>query len=201
MSIFTWCSRRSGGLAMIATIALSYWVIYKESDAQRNGYKYQQQDSLSAPDFLKEGAGIFVPLFAYYCLLIHFLVFMFPLRSCYAVFSITRSLKKTVRSKTLKDFKFAHRRRGSSTSLSSSETLTSSRDNYSTSSSEAGDLETEYYADADIAPDRVFHAIIIPNYKEEMDTLRETLEVLACHPQARNTYDVSTFRLQLGFGP
>jgi hypothetical protein len=71
--------------------------------------------------------------------------------------------------------------------------LTSSRDISSTSSSEAGDVEPESFADADIAPDRVIHAIVIPNYKEENDTLRETLEVLASHPQARNTYDVSSF--------
>lgn len=174
---------------MIAIITLSYWVISKEAEKQRHGYKYSQQDSLSAPNYVSEGAGFWVPVFAFYCLFIHLCVFAFPLRSCWAVWNITRSLQKTARSKTLKDFKFAHRRRGSSTSLSSSETLTSSRDNSSTSS-EAGDLD-EFYADADIAPDRVVHAIVIPNYKEEMDTLRETLEVLASHPQARNTYDVS----------
>ncbi|KAK0618445.1 glycosyl transferase family group 2-domain-containing protein [Bombardia bombarda] len=191
MSLFAWCSRRAGGLAMLVLIALSYWVISGELEAQRHGYKYHSTDSLSAPNYNPKATGFWVTVFSYYCLLIHFLVFMFPIRSSWAVYSITRSLRKTARSKTLKDFKFAHRRRGSSTSLSSSETLTSSRDLGSSSSSEAGDLDPELYADADIAPDRVIHAIIIPNYKEENDTLRETLEVLASHPQARNTYDVT----------
>ncbi|KAK5663667.1 hypothetical protein OQA88_4098 [Cercophora sp. LCS_1] len=190
MSLFTWVSRRAGGLAMLATITLSYWVISNEVEAQRHGYKYQSNDSLSAPNYNPQGAGIWVPIFAYYCLLIHFLVFVFPLRSCWAVFTITRTLQKSARSKALKDLKFAHRRRGSSTSLSSSETLTSSRELSSTSSSEAGDLDPEFFTDGDIAPDRVIHAIVIPNYKEENDTLRETLDVLASHPQARNTYDV-----------
>lgn len=36
----------------------------------------------------------------------------------------------------------------------------------------------------------VIHAIIIPNYKEETDILRETLEVLASHPRARSSYDI-----------
>ncbi|KAL1884304.1 hypothetical protein VTK73DRAFT_3288 [Phialemonium thermophilum] len=36
----------------------------------------------------------------------------------------------------------------------------------------------------------VIHAIVIPNYKEVVDTLRETLEILSSHPQARYTYDV-----------
>jgi hypothetical protein len=88
----------------------------------------------------------------------------------------------------------SHRRRGSFTSLSSSETLTSSKElstASSTAGSEAGDTEAEFVADFENGIDRVVHAIIIPNYKEEMDTLRETLDVLASHPQARETYDVS----------
>ena len=176
---------------MVATIGLSYWVISSELESQRHGYKYQSSDSLSAPHYNPQGTGLWVKIFSYYCLLIHTLVFMFPLRSCYAVWSITKSLRQAARSRSLKDIKFGRNRRGSSTSLSSAETLTSSRDVSSSSSSEAGDLDIELNADADIAPDRIIHAIIIPNYKEENDTLRETLEVLASHPQARNTYDVS----------
>ncbi|KAK0657496.1 glycosyl transferase family group 2-domain-containing protein [Cercophora newfieldiana] len=190
MSLFAWCSRRAGGIAMLVTIGLCTVVIRSELQAQRHGYKYQSTDSLSAPNYNPETTSILVNVFSYYCLLIHFLVFVFPLRSCWAVFTITRSLRKTVQSKSLRDFKFGHRRRGSSTSLSSSETLTSSRELSSTSSSEAGDLDPELFNDGDIAPDRIIHAIIVPNYKEENETLRETLEVLASHPQARNTYDV-----------
>jgi hypothetical protein len=190
MSLFVWCTRRSGGLAMVALIILSYWVISKEALASRYGYKYQPSDSLSAPGYSPEGGGVWTSVFAWYCLVIHIMVFAFPLRLCYTVWHITRNLRKTARSKTLKDFKFAHRRRLSSTSLSSSETLTSSHAS-SSASSEAGDLEPEFYTDGDASPDRVIHAIVLPNYKEEMDILRETLDVLASHPQARNCYDVS----------
>jgi hypothetical protein len=42
----------------------------------------------------------------------------------------------------------------------------------------------------------VIHAIIVPNYKEELDTLRETLGVLGCHPQARTSYEVFSPKLQ-----
>lgn len=190
MGLFTWASRRSGGLAMIATISLSYWVITREAEAGRISYYLQQQESLSAPNPLAAGGGIWTNVFAYYCLLIHVLVSMFPLRACWAIWDLTKNLRKTARSKTLRDFRFAHRRRGSSSSLSSSETLIS-RDGLSASSSEADDSDPEFYLDSDSARDEVIHAIVIPNYKEEMDTLRETLEVLACHTQARNTYDVS----------
>lgn len=193
MSIFTWATRRAGGLAMLVTIALSYWVISSELEAQRHDHRYLPTSSLSAPSTYNpiKGRG-WVKIFSYYCLLIHFLVFIFPLRSCWAVFTMTGNLRKTARTRAIRDINFGHRRRASSTSLSSAETLTSSKDISSTSSSEAGDQDSELYAEADIAPDRVIHAIVIPNYKEENDTLRETLEVLASHPQARNSYDVSS---------
>ncbi|GJN69805.1 hypothetical protein PLICBS_003857 [Purpureocillium lilacinum] len=42
----------------------------------------------------------------------------------------------------------------------------------------------------DIAEVSVIHAIVIPNYMEEIDTIKETLAVLAFHPQAYCSYDV-----------
>lgn len=187
---------------MIATILLSYYVVTREGAL--SGYSYSSLYTLhhsphtaSTASSTGTGAGTATLVFAYYCLFIHILVSLFPIRACYSIFNITSSLRKTARSKTLRDIKMSHRRRGSSTSLSSSETLTSSRDGSalsSSTSSEAGDLEHEQFADGDSASiDTIVHAIIIPNYKEEVDSLRETLDVLASHPQARHSYDVSCF--------
>jgi hypothetical protein len=201
--LLNWVTRRAGGLAMIATILLSYYVVTREGAL--SGYSYSSLYTLhhsphtvgTSTSSSGTGAGMLTVVFAYYCLFIHVLVSLFPIRACWSIFDITRSLRKTARSKTLRDIKLSHRRRGSSTSLSSSETLTSSRDGSalsSSTSSEAGDLEPEHFADSD-APsmDNIVHAIIIPNYKEEVDSLRETLDVLASHPQARHSYDVSCF--------
>ncbi|KAH7358824.1 glycosyl transferase family group 2-domain-containing protein [Plectosphaerella cucumerina] len=190
MSLFTWYSRRAGGLAMIFLTLLCYWVISKEAAASRSGYDYHQHGALDAhaPNPAR-GEGYTAHVFAYYCLFIHVLTFIFPMRSCYAMFDITRSLKKVIKNRTMRDFKVAPRRRNSSTSLSSAETLTSSHA-CSSASSEAGDIDLEPYTDADPLDDTVIHAIIIPNYKEEVDTLRETLDVLASHPQARGCYDI-----------
>lgn len=183
---------------MLMTLALSYWVVSREAAASRYDDKYTPQESLSKPSATNpasQGAGIWTVVFAYYCLLIHILVFSFPMRSCWAMWDVTQALKRAARSRSLKDFKLSHRRRGSSTSLSSSETLTSSKEDSlpsSATSSEAGDIEIELYTDGDATEhDRVIHAIVIPNYKEEIDSLRETLDVLASHPQARDCYDVS----------
>lgn len=199
--LFTWVTRRAPGLAMVSVVVLAYYVITREAAASGFTLTRAEGDSLSRPARITfttptsyDGGGIWTLVFAYYCLTIHVLVSSFPLRSMWSIFDISRCLERTARSKSLKDYKLSHRRRGSFTSLSSSETLTSSKElpsPSSTASSEAGDTETEYVPDAETGADRVIHAIIIPNYKEEMDTLRETLDVMASHPLARDTYDVS----------
>ena len=41
-----------------------------------------------------------------------------------------------------------------------------------------------------LGAEEVIHAIILPNYKEDIDTLRTTLHVLASHPRASSQYEV-----------
>lgn len=41
----------------------------------------------------------------------------------------------------------------------------------------------------------VIHAVILPNYGEDLHTLKTTLNVLASHPRARSQYEVSTYYL------
>ncbi|KAH9222531.1 hypothetical protein DL95DRAFT_505508 [Leptodontidium sp. 2 PMI_412] len=38
--------------------------------------------------------------------------------------------------------------------------------------------------------EEIVHAIILPNYKENMDTLRETLHILASHSLARSSHEI-----------
>jgi len=175
---------------MVALLALCYWVLSNEAARPQHIYEPQhvQKDSLGLDSIngRSRSTRLTKATFAYYCLLIHVLVFIFPVRACWAIWDLTRSLKK-VRAKSLRELKFL--RRGSSTSLSSSETLTSTSSAAASSrNSEAGDLEAELY---DAESGHIVHAIIIPNYKEELDTLRETLDVLASHTQACVSYDVS----------
>jgi len=44
--------------------------------------------------------------------------------------------------------------------------------------------------DQPTAEDNVLHAIIVPNYMEDTDTLKETLSVLATHSKAQQQYEV-----------
>ncbi|KAF4423146.1 hypothetical protein F53441_14274, partial [Fusarium austroafricanum] len=194
MSVFTWFAQRAGGLSMIALSALCYWVIYRDSFPEQLRYENEQPGSQASyyTSMSTIGAGIWSYIFAYYCLFVHVLVCIFPLRACWTVWTLTQSMKRTARSDSLLDLKKLASRRDSYASVSSSETLTFSQNSPSSSTvSEAGDCDPEYYTDSvPGARDNVVHAIIIPNYKEEPDTLRETLDVLASHPQAHYSYDV-----------
>lgn len=182
---------------MVALIILSYYVISRESTLERHGYKFEHPETQTASytSTTTRGAGIWTYIFAYYTLLVHLAIFIFPVRACYAILDLTRSIARNNSGKSLKDFKSSSlRRRGSYASVSSSETLISERNGASTTaSSEAGDMESEMYTDAAEyhTSTPVIHAIVIPNYKEELDSLKETLEVLASHPQAHSCYDVS----------
>ncbi|KAH7328395.1 glycosyl transferase family group 2-domain-containing protein [Stachybotrys elegans] len=193
MSLFGWCTRRAGGLSMAALVFLSYWVISSEYTLQLHGYKYEQADknTESYSSTSTSGAGIWTYVFAYYALFVHLLIFILPFRALWAVWDVTQAVKRATRTNPLEDYKKLARRRLSSTSLSSAETLTSDQAPTTATTSEAGDVDLEMYTDSgDIMQNPIIHAIIIPNYKEEMDTLRETLDVLASHPLAQSSYDV-----------
>ena len=168
---------------MIALVVLCYWVISKEAAVE------PLQDVLNHSLPVENmGAGYWTVAFAWYCLIIHVFVVAFPLRACWAIWDLTRSLRKMACHRMIYDFKLGQHRRDSATSLSSSDTLASPL-----TYSDVSDLEQGFYGDGNAGDKhRIVHAIVIPNYKEEMDTLRETLEVLASHPQACDSYDVSS---------
>lgn len=171
---------------MVFVTLLSCWVVSREIIAfYRNSY--YPEENPTASQLSPDGADIWTVIFSWYCLLIHILVTAIPLRACWAIWDLTGSLRKTACSKTSKDS-----RDSSSASPPDSETLTPSSA-LSSASSESDDLlvDPDLYAVSDSESERVIHAIIIPNYREEMDTLRETLDVLASHPRARCGYDVS----------
>ncbi|KAJ3498558.1 hypothetical protein NLG97_g1018 [Lecanicillium saksenae] len=191
MSVFAWFSRRVGGLSLIALLALTYVSLSHEYTAARRVVKSDADDKTS-PSRFGYGGGIWSVMFAYYSLFIHFLVFIAPLRACMAVLDICAVLRKDARLHAIRDYKMHRPRRESQSSISSSETLTPSRLSISASSTELmSDVELSSMSESEEpTATHVIHAIIIPNYKEEIDTLRESLDVLASHPHAALTYDV-----------
>ncbi|KYK55560.1 hypothetical protein DCS_07523 [Drechmeria coniospora] len=192
MPLFIWCSQRAGGLSLLALLALCYHVLSQEWNFEPHDRHLGRPGKAGA-----SGPGILPLSFAYYCLLIHACVFAFPLRACWALWGITRSLKRAVSGTPLEsleqDSLRRHRSHGSGASSETlmSEPMASGGHGSSSTMIETSDAEFTTYADgANTARHLVIHAIVIPNYKEEMDLLKETLHVLASHPQAACSYDV-----------
>lgn len=178
MGLFAWWSRRIGGLSITGLVFVCSVVIFNKHQELKNG----------SPSTGRAGGNerFLAVLFAYYTLIIHIIVLVFPVRACWAIWDITRDLKKISAGRKLREFTS---QRKLSTYLLSAETVTTSR--ASTISSDTENFDSGYLADIEPEIARNFHAVLIPNYKEDVDVLRETLDVLGSHPQARTQYDVS----------
>ncbi|EFX04657.1 sphingomyelinase family [Grosmannia clavigera kw1407] len=188
MPFFMWCAQRLGGLAMVSLALLSFLILSMEF-VSRYGYSYNLEDNPDGSRYSPNGTGILTVVFSWYCLFIHVLVTAFPLRACWAIWDLTSSLRTTAQGKTCVDYEVARLRHNSPAPLSSLKTQRLSHISQSASNG-AGDLKSNLYENSETGLDHIIHAIIIPNYKEEMDTLRETLDVLASHPRARSGYDI-----------
>lgn len=204
MSFLTWWTQRAGALSIFVLLALCYYVISRDAAVpqQRATTDTSTPDSSTTEtqtiDTSATGAGIWSFVFAYYSFFIHVLVTFFPLRACWTVWQLTTTLKKASRSSAVEDLiarrKIGSKPRGNShSSDASSETLNNDGRLSSAWSDGATEIELDLYDDGE-PQDKgsVIHAIVIPNYKEEVDVLRETLDVLASHPRAQSCYDVST---------
>lgn len=113
-----------------------------------------------------------------YTILIHCLALNFPLRLCWATRQTTVQLKQALTK--CADLRGVHGIKSEvSVSLMPSE-----------STALLNAIEVPYNEDRH-AGRGVTHVILLPSYKEEIETLRESLDVLASHAAAREHYDVS----------
>lgn len=126
-------------------------------------------------------------VFAAYNVLIHFLSLLFPLRLCWSLWQITGQVQ---------DINSQH-----TTSLSNQITDDTKTRTVGSVGGSLSPIDTSRNEHRDDWPESpkgssgmIYHAILIPIYKEETDTLRDTLDVLASHAQARTSYDVSPIR-------
>lgn len=175
MSLFYWTTRCCGGLACFLLICLSLLVLSREATTESHT-QFTSVSSISLLDVCTIG-------FAYYGLFIHICLVLFSVRACWGIFDITFRIRKVAQPPPLQP---SFQRRDSTTSLNSDDTLTSP---HTPSACGSEIVDNGFGASCP----SIIHAIVIPNYKEELDTLRETLEVLACQQNARNQYDVSLF--------
>ena len=170
--LLSWCIQRVANLGIVALICLILVAFVWDRPSQ------EKYDDGKLRKQITNGQLVYV----YYTLFVHFLGVLFPLRLCWATRSMIRNLKMV-----------AIQQQASLLRASSSKSRKGSEVGYDdpvdSDSSDSMELSTLNDNDWDEKP--LVHAIILPNYKEDLDTLRETLDVLACHPQASSSYEVS----------
>lgn len=200
MGVVAWFVRCVPGLSILALVSLvicalgdpEKWLGLSDrhrgwrGSSHRHGQAYgHARHQAAASDTLSSIQLAFV----FYTVLIHFLALGFPLRLCYAVHTLTKELKAVIAQKYggPRDSQIrSPTRTVGSPGASLSHIETARRDPPATAPA--------YGAESRLRSDSVgmvVHAILLPNYKEDLDTLRETLDVLASHAQARTSYDVS----------
>ena len=178
--LLSWCIQRVASLGIIALTCLTLVAFVWDRPSQ------EKYDDGKLRKSITNGQLVYV----YYTLFIHVLGVLFPLRLCWATKSMIRNLKMVAIQQQASLF------RASSKSAKRGE----AGDSVDSDSSDSMELSTLKENEWDEKKPLV-HAIILPNYKEELDTLRETLDVLACHPQASSSYEVCLHQLSpSGFG-
>ncbi|KAF2090569.1 hypothetical protein K490DRAFT_34251 [Saccharata proteae CBS 121410] len=189
--LFRAFTRRIVGLIWIAFICLTYIVL--RGDSHVAAWRKQSADgpsglpaqsSFQSPSRGQDALSVVRWIWISYAVLVHVFALVFPVRACWAM----RSLTQRIRAANLKRFppppqnalgEFA---KPTDNGLLGP-TAIQLEDKISPASS-------SYDGDDENTLEMVVHAILVPNYKEDIESLRETLEVLACHPSARSCYDI-----------
>ena len=159
-----WCTSRICSVSLIAVVCLLYLAFWHGQHSSNSTKRpvYGRTDTITHAQ----------TAFVCYTLFVHTIALLFPFRLCWGTASITRSIKKVLRQQTPPQYPAHHSANGGR-----------KHDLHHSTA-----IEMEH----NVNKQNVLHAIILPNYKEDIDTLRETLDVLACHPQSASSYDVSS---------
>lgn len=190
----SWAVQRVSNLGLVALLCLMFFALWYDSAAEDSPQRDHRSGSRQPyrGKFKHHRAELSTSqlIFVYYTLIAHFVGLLFPIRLCWAVRSITANLRKVAlqvqpqvtQTKPISG-KLAWKLPRSNESVSSYE------DSISSDQSES-DIELSTSTSIESWEDEtLIHSIILPNYKEDMDTLRETLDVLACHALASASYE------------
>ena len=169
--LLSWCIQRVASFGIVALICLILVAFVWDRPSQ------EKYDDGKLRKQITNGQLIYV----YYTIFIHILGVLFPLRLCWATRSMIRNLKMVAIQHQASLFRASSSKSRKGSEVEYEESIASD-------SSDSMALSTLHEDEWDEKP--LVHAIILPNYKEDLDTLRETLDVLACHPQASSSYEV-----------
>lgn len=176
---FRWACRCLPGFSIIALLWLSYAALCQPlpGHAPITGPSSLAHPPAHRLDGLTLNQKLYIGIF----LFIHLNAFWFALRLCFSLFVILQECKRVLE------------RRPSLGSKPLSDVVQGAESNRAEeillSDIEASSHQLESHS---FLPEQeVIHAIILPNYKEDLETLRTALHVLASHPRASSQYEVS----------
>jgi hypothetical protein len=177
--IFRWASRCVPGFSIIALLWLSYAALFQPLPGRASITRpsFLARPPAHRPEELTLNQKIYIAIF----LFVHVNAFCFALRLFFSLFLTLRECKRLLERRPKLNPKLLRDVVQDAESDQGEEILLHDIEASSTQSeSKSLLLEPE-----------VIHAIILPNYKEDTETLRTTLHVLASHPRASSQYEVS----------
>jgi hypothetical protein len=134
-------------------------------------------------------------IFVGYLILVHLNMFGFTVRLCFSLLGFWRQARMSLQHTHFQGYKKQNAEHISDSTYASSISSASFDDSFSAPLSpryadvDIYSLKDQYFTPA-TPNDELIHAIIVPNYCEDMHTLFTTLSVLASHPRARTQYEV-----------
>ena len=204
MGLFYWTCRN------VPSLALAFWV-FLCVEALTGGHLFDQilHPHAHIPDdsWRLFGANIWELLYVGYTVFAHVCAcVIFPARLCWSVWALTGEVRRARAEgmELARPYAASETSSGAGSSAAGSHASAGSAtlvDDKASSASlgVAGGRQTPEAPLSGLSTpkmgwnegvDEVVHAIILPSYKEDMDTMRETLSVLASHLLAKSSYDV-----------
>ena len=177
--MLTWALRCIPVLSSVLLFVVAYSAFQEPSDSSPSFYTKPGCYSLDCWKPLSLSQYVYIA----YALLMHLQLLIYGPQLCISLHWLTRNIK------AVRDCRIAR-------TLTSKMTKSSDVDFHTDSGYTSDDSLTSGSDVAITLPDQptsedcVVHTIILPNYMEELDTLRETLSVLASHARASQQYEV-----------
>jgi len=178
--MLAWAFRCTPVLSSLLLLVVTYSAFQEPYDGARSFYTRPRCHTIECWKPLSFSQLIYIA----YTLMMHLQLLVYGPQLCISLHWLTRNIKavrecRIARNMTSKQFSKA----------SDGDVYTDSGYTSDDSLTSASDVAITL-PDQPTAEDNVLHAIIVPNYMEDMDTLKETLSVLATHSRAQQQYEV-----------
>lgn len=186
--MLAWVLRCAPVLSSVLLLLITYSAFQEPSDSSPSFYTTPRCYTRDCWKPLSLSQFIYLA----YTLLMHLQLLIYGPQICISLHWLTRNIK------AIRDCRVARNLIVNQTKTSDVDLYTDSGYTSDDSLTSASDVAITL-PDQPTSEDNVVHAIILPNYMEELDTLRETLSVLASHARALQQYEVCCSRNGKGF--